>query len=195
MAVNDKEFELANRIMALLVRDEDWANEVAEGNRINPYQELTANDPKKPNNADGDYPQSLLRCVKASNSFFDDDVTFGTHADDFDPAVNQWKETNNWTFKLEITSQTLSAKETSPLAALTRRALRAGGPRLGTPTLEDEGGSPLPAIVGVTSVKMSSETTDEEVTGDDAEDGTRREKTVFTIEIETKDEGLVEQET
>lgn len=194
MALQDKEFELANRLMALLVRDADWATAVEEGNRINPYQENTANDPEKPNTADGDYPQSLIRCTKTSSSFFDDDVTFATHSDEFDPSVNQWKETNNWTFKLTVTSQTLSAKETSPLAALTRRALRAGGPRLGTPTLQDADAQTLPAIVGVTSVRVSAETTDEEV-GVEENDGTRREKTIFTIEIETKDDGSVEQET
>lgn len=195
MALTDKESELANRLMALLVRDTDWAAAVSEGNRINPYTEESVNDPKKTNTADGDYPQSILRCLKANNSFFDDDLTFATHSDEFDPSVNNWKETNVWTFRLTLTSKTLSARETSPLAALTRRALRAGGPRLGTPTLLDDDGHALPPIVGVTSVKMSSETVDTEVEDSLDTDGTRREQTTFEIVIETKDDGSVEQET
>jgi hypothetical protein len=128
MALADIETELYTAIRGILENDTPWVAAIQEGSRV--WYNDTTNDPDDTPQADGDYPRSYLTLQSGTTDLFDGDVTFGTHAADFDPVNAHWTENGLYVFELTLISQLINLTDQNKLGALSRRAIRSKGPRL-----------------------------------------------------------------
>jgi hypothetical protein len=176
MAAKNIELEIYQKLWQLLMADPIWAALVPEGNRIR-FDDLEGDEnPDKPNNADGDRASARLITKTGSFSFYTEGETFQTHAPG---GPSDWMEKHEYIFRLTTTSQLLSLNESSGLAAQSRQAIRAGGPKLG--------------LSYVTSVKVRSEQLDRRQSQDIEDEDLAKREVVnhdITVGVEIAGESL-----
>lgn len=131
MALTNTESDLYAKVRQILEGDADWSETFQSGRRFWEDDTPGTNEEHDLPAADGDFPRAMLTLQNGATDLFDGDPTFGTYAPDYDPANAHWTETSIFVFELVLISQLIDAREQGRLGAMTRRALRAGGPRLG----------------------------------------------------------------
>jgi len=129
-AAKNLELEVYRQIRALLEANTNLMEQVKRGNQLWYDTIVGSQNPSKPNRADGDYPELELRPRGGDTRMWDDDPTFGTHADG---SNCEWLENETLVYRLTLTSQLLSVGECTTLGAEARNAIREGGVRLGLP--------------------------------------------------------------
>lgn len=169
MAVPDIETQLYSKIWDLLNADSDWSALVFDINQIRYDKVAGSESPMKPTPSDGDYPQaSMDPCVSGISDLYTSSETFGTFAEE---GTCPWLEKHRYTFVLKVTSQLLGAQEVDTLGALTRNAIRKGGPRLG-------------GIEYVTGVRVAWNTRRNQISGSETTEFVYRWVTTLTFTID-----------
>jgi hypothetical protein len=167
----DTEAELYAQIRTLLEADSNWTAQIAEPNRIwlNDPEDEGFFDPEKEDTSEGDFNESILEVKSGTDSLHTAAVTLGTHSDD---PPDHWVEKQSRVFRLQLMTQRLTIRQSSPLRRDSINVLRKAGPKLG--------------LDYVTDVKVRWEETKVEHKQDD---GTFRRRVVIDIYIDTETDG------
>jgi hypothetical protein len=162
---------LYQKIFALAEAHAPTAGKLKIANEVREDRGLRNPNPQRAK-APADFPRVVLRDKGVTDSVFNEDATFSTQNDDFDPATDSWSEKITQTYEAKILHDGLNLTNASAFELELMTALRKGGPRLG-----------LPYVTGWTTSSTTTET------ANDTDGPGLRRVTTLTIAVSMMFEG------
>lgn len=171
----DIETTTAISIWNLFVGSQEWRNVFDQANRLNAIEIQGTQKGIKMATADGDYPECYLRCLGGNSTPFGEGQNFETHSPE---GPSHWPEKSTIAIRVVVTAMLASQGEVNYASSVVRNVLRKAGPKLGLSWVEDY-------RLSWENGRTASAPTDES----DADHGTIRERSVFTLTISTYHDG------